>query len=60
MVFRRLCMSDLRGLDPAALQDLTEEELATDEPILELVYGAVARISALAAGRELAAKRRAP
>lgn len=44
MVFRKLCMSDLR-----------EEDLETGEqyPVLELVYGAIARISALATGIEL-------
>jgi glutamate--cysteine ligase len=53
MVFRKLCMSDLRALNPEK-DDLTEEELKEEEPMLELVYGAVARISALAAGKELA------
>lgn len=48
MVFKKLCMSDLRTPD----QD-TEEDLK-DEPILELVYGSIARISALATGMELA------
>lgn len=52
MVFRKLCMSDLR----AAEQDDAAEEEQNEEPLLELVYGAVARISALAAGRELAEK----
>ncbi len=50
MVFRKLCMSDLRALNPDAELD----EDAGKEPLLELVYGAVARISALAAGREMA------
>lgn len=44
MVFRKLCMSDLR--DDA-------DETPGEEPILELVYGSVARISALATGLEL-------
>ncbi len=44
MVFRKLCMSDLRE----------EAEEGTGEDLsLELVYGAVARISALATGLEL-------
>ncbi|OFZ19630.1 MAG: glutamate--cysteine ligase [Bdellovibrionales bacterium GWB1_55_8] len=43
MVFRKLCMSDLQ----------TSEEDAKPQPVLELVYGWVARLSALAAGREL-------
>lgn len=56
MVFRKLCMSDLRALDPDSSdnQELTDEE--KDEPMLELVYGSIARISALAAGKELAAR----
>ncbi len=41
MVFKKLCMSDLKRED--------EEKL----PLLELVYGTIARISALAAGYEL-------
>jgi glutamate--cysteine ligase len=49
MVFKKLCMSDLRTPDT----DPNDEELK-DEPILELVYGSIARISALAAGLELA------
>lgn len=44
MVFRKLCMSDLRVHDPEE-----EEEL----PIYELAYGAIARLSSLAAGLEL-------
>jgi glutamate--cysteine ligase len=57
MVFRMLCMSDLRQAD-AELQDLENHhpETLTPEPILELVYGSIARISALAAGKELAQK----
>ncbi len=46
MVFRKLCMSDLR--DEAA-EDLD----ADDEPVLERVYGTVARLSALAAAMEM-------
>jgi glutamate--cysteine ligase len=49
MVFKKLCMSDLRTPDT----DLTEEGLK-DEPIRELAYGSIARISALASGLELA------
>jgi glutamate--cysteine ligase len=54
MVFKKLCMSDLKRED-------VETELDSDgdsEPTLELVYGAVARLSALATGKELAALRR--
>jgi glutamate--cysteine ligase len=42
MVFRKLCMSDLRDADENG-----------DEPLLELVYGSIARISAIATGIEL-------
>lgn len=45
MVFRKLCMSDLR-------EDADEGAVAEDTS-LEQVYGAVARISALATGLEL-------
>lgn len=48
MVFRMLCMSDLRQSDTETLNT---------EPVLELVYGSIARISALAAGKELAQKK---
>jgi glutamate--cysteine ligase len=50
MIFKKLCMSDLRSLD--------EEETGSPQkiPVLELVYGWIARISALATGRELAAQ----
>lgn len=51
MVFRKLCMSDLKSLDPDRAADETDEKEA--EPLMELVYGAIGRISALAAGREL-------
>ena len=44
MVFRKLCMSDLREQD----EDSAEEDMS-----MEAVYGAVARISALATGLEL-------
>jgi glutamate--cysteine ligase len=53
MVFRKLCMSDLRQTDgeiegPDAGIDIKQE------PVLELVYGSIARLSALATGIELA------
>jgi glutamate--cysteine ligase len=65
MVFRKLCMSDLRN---SALGDTLPEDSheaaeasgtpgdtgESDAPMLELVYGAIARISALATGLELA------
>lgn len=46
MVFRKLCMSDLRTLG--------EEDASAELPIFELVYGTIARISALATGLEIA------
>jgi glutamate--cysteine ligase len=49
MIFKKLCMSDLRTLD--------EEEPDQKLPTLELVYGWIARLSALATGRELLAHR---
>jgi glutamate--cysteine ligase len=52
MVFRKLCMSDLKSLDPERASDQAEDSEA--EPLMELVYGSIGRISALAAGRELA------
>ncbi len=52
MVFKKLCMTDLNDR-------LEHEELELDPIVkghlLELVYGSIARLSALAAGRELAA-----
>ena len=50
MAFRKLCMSDLRKSE----EELKDEELK-DEPVLELVYGSIAQISALASGMELLA-----
>lgn len=47
MVFKTLCMSDLKKPEIG-----TNEEGSTEGPILELVYGTIARISALASGRE--------
>jgi len=49
MVFKKLCMSDLRTPDT----DPNDEDLKK-EPIHELVYGSIARLSALATGLELA------
>ncbi len=51
MVFRKLCMSDLKS----AIEDTEEGDLDKPEPLLELVYGSIARLSALATGRELKA-----
>jgi len=48
MVFKMLCMSDLRELE----NDPDEDN--KNAPLLEMIYGAVARVSALATGRELA------
>ncbi len=47
MVFKKLCMSDLQ-------QGWSDADEAEPEPVLELVYGSIARISALATGMELA------
>lgn len=55
MVFRKLCMSDLRKLDEAEPDE--DASPLKDTPVLELVYGSIAQISALAAGRELRAQR---
>jgi glutamate--cysteine ligase len=50
MVFKKLCMSDLRTPETDTSDD---DDDMKDEPILELVYGSIARISALATGLEL-------
>jgi glutamate--cysteine ligase len=50
MAFRKLCMTDLKMLD----EDPDEVSKAAHDSVLELVYGSIAQISALAAGRELA------
>jgi glutamate--cysteine ligase len=52
MVFKKLCMSDLRALDDDAEDG--EPVVSGDTSKLELVYGSIARISALALGIELA------
>ncbi len=46
MVFKRLCMSDLRDAERGEMPEAG---------VLEIVYGAIARISALAAGLEIKA-----
>jgi glutamate--cysteine ligase len=56
MVFKKLCMSDLRQGDFS--EEDPQDEPPSEEPILELVYGSVARLSALATGKELAALKR--
>ena len=54
MVFRKLCMSDIQTLEnPDSGDDLDDTGKA--EPVLELVYGSIARLSALATGLELKA-----
>jgi glutamate--cysteine ligase len=53
MVFKKLCMSDLKH--PSLTGVYASDEEGDEEPILELVYGSIARISALATGMELAA-----
>ena len=57
MVFKMLCMSDLRELESEPEECEGEAGTLKKKPLLEIVYGAVARISALATGRELAALR---
>jgi glutamate--cysteine ligase len=54
MVFKKLCMSDLRApeIDSTDPTDPINESLK-NEPIRELVYGSIAKISALATGLEL-------
>jgi glutamate--cysteine ligase len=61
MIFKKLCMSDLKR--PNDIEDSPEESVPTgpqihpdsdEEPLLELVYGSIARLSALATGKELA------
>ncbi len=55
MVFKKLCMSDLKRpeqIDESFGGDLDVSD--EEEPVLELVYGTIARLSALATGKELA------
>jgi glutamate--cysteine ligase len=58
MVFRKLCMADLRDFagDEETAADASSDPSHKEEPVMELVYGAIARISALAAGKEIAEK----
>lgn len=58
MVFKKLCMSDLRQAELEEPQSEGPGSPDPEEPVLELVYGSVARLSALATGKELAALRR--
>lgn len=51
MVFKKLCMSDLRNADDEPESGPVDAE---HPPVLELVYGSIARLSALATGMELA------
>lgn len=71
MVFRKLCMTDLRSPGfPGSVEEPDPEDpeesalldaiagtrpLPDEMPILELAYGTIARLSALASGRELLA-----
>lgn len=55
MIFKKFCMSDLRKLDD--LEQLGEEVPVKRQPTLELVYGSIARLSALATAMELKAHR---
>ena len=55
MVFKKLCMSDLKRPDRIDETFGGESDASDDEePVLELVYGSIARLSALATGKELA------
>ncbi len=54
MVFKKLCMSDLQR-DDVPEDETTAPGGQEEDPVLELVYGSVARLSALATGREIAA-----
>lgn len=53
MVFKKLCMSDLPKLWESQIDDLDSMQVPENDPSLELVYGTVARLSALALGREI-------
>ncbi len=53
MVFRKLCMSDLRSFGDMS-DELSDEGTPAELPLFELVYGTIARISALATGLEIA------
>ncbi|MEK6705384.1 MAG: glutamate--cysteine ligase, partial [Bdellovibrionota bacterium] len=54
MVFRKLCMSDLFSPDNYdSTQEIPPDTDQNTEPVLELVYGSIARVSALATGMEL-------
>ena len=53
MVFKKLCMSDLRHPSMSEDSEADTSEADESEPILELVYGAIARISAIATGLEI-------
>jgi hypothetical protein len=48
MVLEKFCMSDLQSL-------IAEEFEDKKEPMLELVYGSIARLSSLATGFEIKA-----
>ena len=61
MVFRKLCISDLHRPTfevPGSAGNISgvaeEMDDVEEEPVLELVYGSIARISSLATGIELA------
>lgn len=56
MVFRKLCMTDLRELQSLSQSysvDIDEEDTNDEEPIFEQAYGMIARLSALATGLEI-------
>jgi len=51
MIFKKLCMSDLREVQLEVSEDRMESSATA--PTLELVYGTIAKLSTLAAGLEL-------
>ncbi len=59
MVFKKLCMSDLQRPTPGSFDTPEADEDMGQEPVLELVYGSIARISAFATGIELAERQNA-
>ena len=58
MVFKKLCMSDLKNPDNDLEDSQPDQESSNQPPTLELVYGSIAKLSALATGMELAAHAR--
>jgi glutamate--cysteine ligase len=53
MVFKKLCTSDLQRLLKEKWSENSEIPLPVQERLLELIYGSIARLSALATGMEI-------